>query len=103
MRTDPQSDEGIERLEEAVATYRGSFLEGFSLADTAPFEDWSGIVRENNGSKSGNGGERGEHDSSTGLGQSIEGTICLRVSQGVGKVNAVINSDSNDHGNHHNV
>ncbi len=30
----------IDQLEQAVATYRGSFLEGFSLADSAPSEEW---------------------------------------------------------------
>ena len=31
----------IDQLEEALANYRGSFLEGFSLPDSAPFEEWS--------------------------------------------------------------
>jgi DNA-binding SARP family transcriptional activator len=34
------------RLEEAVALYRGSFLEGFSLKDSVAFDDWSLLVRE---------------------------------------------------------
>jgi WD40 repeat protein/DNA-binding SARP family transcriptional activator len=33
-------DLSIDQLEQAVAAYRGSFLEGFSLADSAPFEEW---------------------------------------------------------------
>ncbi|HSR35406.1 MAG TPA: BTAD domain-containing putative transcriptional regulator, partial [Anaerolineae bacterium] len=33
-------------LEEAVGLYRGSFLEGFSLADSAPFEEWALLKRE---------------------------------------------------------
>jgi WD40 repeat protein/DNA-binding SARP family transcriptional activator len=33
-------------LEEAVSLYRGSFLEGFSLADSAPFEEWALLKRE---------------------------------------------------------
>jgi DNA-binding SARP family transcriptional activator len=33
-------------LEEAVGFYRGSFLEGFSLADSAPFEEWALLKRE---------------------------------------------------------
>jgi DNA-binding SARP family transcriptional activator/predicted ATPase len=33
-------------LEEAVALYRGSFLEGFSLKDSPAFEDWSLLTRE---------------------------------------------------------
>jgi DNA-binding SARP family transcriptional activator len=31
----------IEQLEEAVGLYRGDFLEGFSLSDSAAFEEWS--------------------------------------------------------------
>ncbi len=33
-------------LGEAAALYRGDFLEGFSLADSAAFEDWALLVRE---------------------------------------------------------
>ena len=36
----------VRQWEEAVALYRGSFLEGFSPKDSAAFEDWSLIVRE---------------------------------------------------------
>jgi DNA-binding SARP family transcriptional activator len=36
----------VERLEEAVALYRGRFLEGFSLADSPSFEDWILLNRE---------------------------------------------------------
>ncbi len=36
----------IQQLEEAVAMYRGPFLEGFFLKDSAAFEDWSLLVRE---------------------------------------------------------
>ena len=36
----------VRQLEEAVALYRGSFLEGFFLKDNPAFEDWSLIVRE---------------------------------------------------------
>jgi len=36
----------VRQLEEAVAVYRGSFLEGFFLKDGPAFEDWSLIVRE---------------------------------------------------------
>ncbi|MGD2178227.1 MAG: BTAD domain-containing putative transcriptional regulator, partial [Anaerolineae bacterium] len=34
------------QLEEALALYRGSFLEGFFLRDSAAFDDWSLLVRE---------------------------------------------------------
>ena len=37
------SDEG---WAEAVDLYRGPFLEGFSLADSAPFEEWAGVERQ---------------------------------------------------------
>jgi DNA-binding SARP family transcriptional activator len=35
-----------ERLEQAVSLVRGPFLEGFSLADAAPFEEWQLLRRE---------------------------------------------------------
>ena len=38
--------EAIGRLQEAVALYRGPFLEGFSLGDSAPFEEWATLKRE---------------------------------------------------------
>ncbi len=34
------------RLEEALVLYRGSFLEGFSLKDSPPFEQWALVMRE---------------------------------------------------------
>jgi len=40
------SQETIERLEKAAALYRGEFLEGFSLPDSAPFEEWTLLQRE---------------------------------------------------------
>ncbi len=36
----------IDQLMKAVALYRGSFLEGFSLPDSAPFEEWILLQRE---------------------------------------------------------
>ena len=41
-----RDEEAIRLLEEAISLYRGNFLEGFSLPDSAPFEDWSVVVRE---------------------------------------------------------
>jgi hypothetical protein len=38
-----------EELEEAVSLVRGLFLEGFSLADAAPFEEWLLLRREHFG------------------------------------------------------
>lgn len=39
------SRELVERLEQAVALYRGEFLEDFSV-DSAPFEEWASLQRE---------------------------------------------------------
>ncbi|MFB0538056.1 MAG: BTAD domain-containing putative transcriptional regulator, partial [Anaerolineae bacterium] len=36
----------VRQLEEAVALYRGGFLEGLSLKDSPAFEDWSLLTRE---------------------------------------------------------
>ncbi|MBU1877557.1 MAG: tetratricopeptide repeat protein [Chloroflexi bacterium] len=36
----------INRLQQAVALYRGSFLEGFSVRDSAAFEEWALFKRE---------------------------------------------------------
>jgi WD40 repeat protein/DNA-binding SARP family transcriptional activator len=36
----------IEKLEQAISACRGSFLEGFSLADSPPFEEWLLYKRE---------------------------------------------------------
>ncbi len=40
------TEDGYARLEEAVALYRGSFLEGFGLRDSSAFDEWSLLVRE---------------------------------------------------------
>jgi DNA-binding SARP family transcriptional activator len=37
---------GLSDLEKAISLYRGSFLEGFSLPDAAPFEEWALLTRE---------------------------------------------------------
>jgi predicted ATPase/DNA-binding SARP family transcriptional activator len=36
----------MDRLQQAVVLYRGSFLQGFSLGDSASFEEWSVLERE---------------------------------------------------------
>jgi WD40 repeat protein/DNA-binding SARP family transcriptional activator len=36
----------IARLVEAAELYRGDFLAGFSLPDSAPFDEWAAVVRE---------------------------------------------------------
>jgi DNA-binding SARP family transcriptional activator len=36
----------IENLESAIGLYRGSFLEGFSVSDAAPFEEWALLKKE---------------------------------------------------------
>jgi DNA-binding SARP family transcriptional activator len=40
---------GVSELEEVVALYRGEFLEGFSVADSVPFEEWALLKREQAG------------------------------------------------------
>jgi len=46
VEADQAGQPAVRQLEEAVALYRGSFLEGFSLKDSAAFEDWSLLTRE---------------------------------------------------------
>ena len=46
VQAEPVDGASVRRLEQAVALYRGPFLEGFSVADSAPFEDWALVVRE---------------------------------------------------------
>jgi WD40 repeat protein/DNA-binding SARP family transcriptional activator len=38
--------QSVDSLEQAVAAYRGDFLEGFSLADSPAFEEWMTVQRE---------------------------------------------------------
>jgi DNA-binding SARP family transcriptional activator len=45
-KVDPADEAANRRWEEAIALYRGSFLEGFSVADSPAFEDWTLLVRE---------------------------------------------------------
>ncbi|MEJ2734963.1 MAG: BTAD domain-containing putative transcriptional regulator [Anaerolineae bacterium] len=40
------SEADLAGLEEAVASYRGSFLEGFSVGDSPAFEEWALLTRE---------------------------------------------------------
>jgi DNA-binding SARP family transcriptional activator len=40
------SRQTVDRLEKAIALYRGEFLDGFSVADSAAFEEWISINRE---------------------------------------------------------
>jgi DNA-binding SARP family transcriptional activator len=42
----PLSATAIQDLQAAIALYRGSFLEGFSVAGAAPFEEWTLLRRE---------------------------------------------------------
>jgi predicted ATPase/DNA-binding SARP family transcriptional activator len=44
--TPERCDACLARLAEAVALYRGDFLAGFSLPDSAAFEEWATIQRE---------------------------------------------------------
>lgn len=43
---EPEAPSSTEPLEEAIALYQGSFLQGFSLADSVLFEEWALLVRE---------------------------------------------------------
>ena len=43
---DKSIPEFVERLEKAIALYRGNFLEGFSLEDSSIFEEWTLLTRE---------------------------------------------------------
>ena len=47
LSPDQLAHEGtIDRLEAAVELYQGPFLEGFSVADSPPFEEWALLTRE---------------------------------------------------------
>jgi DNA-binding SARP family transcriptional activator/energy-coupling factor transporter ATP-binding protein EcfA2 len=46
VEADQPKQSAARQLEEAVALYRGSFLEGFSLKDSVVFDDWSLLMRE---------------------------------------------------------
>jgi hypothetical protein len=41
-----ESEAALRQLHDAVALYRGGFLEGFSLKDSVAFDDWSLLTRE---------------------------------------------------------
>ena len=38
--------DGVQRLEQGFALYHNQFLEGFSVSDASPFEDWLRLKRE---------------------------------------------------------
>jgi DNA-binding SARP family transcriptional activator len=42
----PRGTELVQRLEQAVALYRGEFMEGFSIPDSPAFEEWVLLQRE---------------------------------------------------------
>jgi len=46
LGTKGPSQQMIRHLEEAVALYRGGFLEGFSIGDSSAFEEWALLNRE---------------------------------------------------------
>jgi len=46
IEIDEANPTSIPHLSEAVDLYRGTFLEGFSLKDSAPFDDWLLLTRE---------------------------------------------------------
>ena len=43
---EPAESETVQRLEQAVELYRGDLLDGFSLPDSAAFEEWALLTRE---------------------------------------------------------
>jgi DNA-binding SARP family transcriptional activator/predicted ATPase len=43
---EPSGEPSLERWEKAAGLYQGDFLEGFSLADSAAFEEWVLLTRE---------------------------------------------------------
>jgi predicted ATPase/DNA-binding SARP family transcriptional activator/class 3 adenylate cyclase len=45
-KVDPADEAANRQWEEAIALYRGSLLEGFSVADSPAFEEWALLVRE---------------------------------------------------------
>jgi DNA-binding SARP family transcriptional activator/predicted ATPase len=46
VEADKTHPSAIDQLQQAVALYRGGFLEGFSVGDSAPFEEWALFTRE---------------------------------------------------------
>ncbi len=46
LETKNPSQQTLRQLEDAVALYRGAFLEGFSVNDSALFEEWALLKRE---------------------------------------------------------
>ena len=46
VETNLDSPLNLEKLEQAVALYRGSFLEGFSLEDSSTFDEWALLTQE---------------------------------------------------------
>ena len=44
--TEQHNSAPIQQVEAAIDLYRGEFLEGFSLADSPPFEEWLLLLRE---------------------------------------------------------
>ncbi|NIO69801.1 MAG: AAA family ATPase, partial [Anaerolineae bacterium] len=46
VEVDKAHPSAIDQLEQAVALYRGSFLEGFSVSDSPAFEEWALFTRE---------------------------------------------------------
>ena len=46
MAADTSHPSAIDQLDQAVALYQGSFLEGFSVGDSPAFEEWALFTRE---------------------------------------------------------
>lgn len=46
IRSNSPKQPAVQNLEQAISLYRGSFLEGFCLPDSGPFEEWLLLKRE---------------------------------------------------------
>ncbi len=46
LESGAEGTDGVERLERAVELYQGEFLEGFSVSEAAPFDDWRRLKQQ---------------------------------------------------------
>ncbi len=46
LKTEPHKNLVVARVQQAIELYRGNFLEGFSVKNSAPFEEWILLHRE---------------------------------------------------------
>ena len=62
-----------------------------------------GVVREYDRSKACDGCQGCQYNRPAGLEPSSQGTVKVRMSEGVGKVDTIIDADTDDHWYHHDV